>query len=750
MRYLIVVALVFAGSQQEGSDFFVKLRDGTIFSSKFEIEKLKVDTDFGKLEIPLKDIKLIKASKHGFSIRVKSKNKDKDSVIDCKIDQAITFKTKHGVLNVKMDDVAEMSPANKKIFTDDNVVAFWDFDDEEGIKTHGCDFVSEDGTSAVKLDLSKSDYIEIPHKDEYSQKETVTIEMRFKFKDLGGDGNYIPLLKKSDPNGYTNYALFFLPTSKQIQMGAYTENFAYPYIYRQADIQPEKWHYMATVYDAKNSKIEVYLDGKKLDAHLQTGFNGSTLKTNDSPITICKDKYGNKNTIWFDFIRISNKARTSEEISEMSEAGSLSGSVKPSADKEFNTVVVTKQGEKYTCKLGNGKIIIENPFTEATEDIEIDASTIGKISYFEYRKEQIDKHHKEARSLIPKLGNDDPEVRDKAQEDLKKIGWIIMPVLEEVKDNDDEEVKTRVKKLMEGFASKKYEIRKDIIEGNGLFLKAWVKHPVLNAKTKYGDLQIKEEDVKGLVFNSPKEKTEGSITLKLKDNSRISGKLLQDKIKLNTDFGPLEIPVTDIISVTVGKDEDTIVTKKSSTLKGIIVQEEFEIESQIGKRKIKKDQISGITTGAAKYEDGNVARGANATSQNNASHLTDGTINYSNYGYSKIGENITVELKEAYLLSSIGMYLYDSDQRTFRYYVEISKDGKKWTEVIDKRNGDHKGWQLDKFAPQEVKYIRVTGTHASTGEGNNFIYILEIEAYCNSESIRTPKIIDQQPQIWKR
>lgn len=731
MRFILLISILFLGSNQEGIDFFVKLKDGTLFSSRFEIDKLQVKTDFGDLEVPLADIRSIRATKDGFLLVAKKNNKE--SKINCKIEKDITFKTKHGTLNVKMKDVAEMVPAKKTMFHDDSVVGFWDFTGDEDLKTHGCEFVTEEDTSAVKIDLSKGDYIEIPHKPEHNQKEAVTVEIRFKIKDFSGNQTLLFSRHPSYSLTATNYFFVFYPSSKYFSIGTFNENKSHAFVYKSIDFEAQKWVHLAAVIDAKNKKIDIYKDGSKLDAPLSGNFSGESMATDESPIYICKEAGGSTSTIHFDFVRISSVARTEEEIKEMWETGSLGGSFKPSGDNEYKTVIVTKQGERYACNLESSKLDVET----SLGDVQVDINKIGKITYFEYRKEQIEKLHKQAKTLILKLGDDDPVARDTAQEDLKKMGWVIMPVLEEFKDHKDEEVKSRVLKLIENFAGKKYEIKKDLIDGSGWMLRGWIKHNNLKAKTKYGEINVVEEDVKGIVFSNKREKVQGAVTFRLKDNSLLSGKLSQDQIRLKSEYGDLKIDVAEIISITFGKTEDLIVTKKS-TFSGTITDDEFKLESQIGKIKIKKDQIVGIITGMARIEEGNVARGAKVTGGTQPSHLTDGIFSYDNYAYQPVDKSMVVELKNTYVVSLIGLYLYDMGcGYSYKYEIEVSADNKNWTKVIDKTDKNYNDWQLDTFIPMAVKYIRITGKQCSH---NGHLYLVEIEVYCSGDAIRTPKL----------
>ncbi len=45
------------------------------------------------------------------------------------------------------------------------------------------------------------------------------------------------------------------------------------------------------------------------------------------------------------------------------------------------------------------------------------------------------------------------------------MGWVIIPVLEENKGFKDEEIKMRIGNLLDNLRGRKYEMKKDVIEG---------------------------------------------------------------------------------------------------------------------------------------------------------------------------------------------------------------------------------------------------------------------------------------------
>lgn len=581
MRYLPVFLLIFAPFQEQDAEFIIKMKDGSIIKSKFSVKDLTVKTDFGEMNIPLKEIQ------HVWSVKDVLVVKTAKSSIECRTDQKVDLKTKHGTMKIKMDQIAEMVLPTKKIMFDDNVVGFWDLTCEGDYKLTGGEFVTEDDKPALKLDLSKGNYIELPHKEELNPKEVVTIEMKFKVKDFGSHTNYLDLLVKGESygTGSDSYHVIFWPYNRQIQVGSYTDNGNIASNYGRIPIET-KWHTMTIILDSKNSRMDAYIDAKKAPLSMNHGgFNGANMKTNDSSIFICKNNRGLKNTIFFEFIRISNKARTEEEMKEYAEQWSPSFP-KKSSDNEYDSVIMTKDGEKLQCKLDSNTIDVETSFG----DMKLETSKIEAIKFFEYRKEQITQLHEKAKKLVEKLGDGEPETREKAQEELKKLGWVIIPVLEENKGNEDEEIASRVKKLLESM-NKKFEVKKDFITTGGMEIRGWIKGDVIKAKTRYGNININYGDIASMVFG----KDLGSIVIELKDKSKLVGYLVQEEIEFKTDFAQIKIPIKDIVKIEITKDGDTVQTIKS-TFKGTVTLSEFELDTKVGKIKISKEHIGFIFT----------------------------------------------------------------------------------------------------------------------------------------------------------
>ncbi|XP_035227045.1 BTB/POZ domain-containing protein 9-like [Stegodyphus dumicola] len=96
------------------------------------------------------------------------------------------------------------------------------------------------------------------------------------------------------------------------------------------------------------------------------------------------------------------------------------------------------------------------------------------------------------------------------------------------------------------------------------------------------------------------------------------------------------------------------------------------------------------------------------------------TENYdwdSGYTCHQLGSGaIVVQLAQPFILDSMRMLLWDCDDRSYSYYIEVSTDQQHWHMVTDKRNEACRGWQTIIFPPRPVVFIRIVGTHNTANE----------------------------------
>ncbi|VEN59514.1 unnamed protein product [Callosobruchus maculatus] len=78
--------------------------------------------------------------------------------------------------------------------------------------------------------------------------------------------------------------------------------------------------------------------------------------------------------------------------------------------------------------------------------------------------------------------------------------------------------------------------------------------------------------------------------------------------------------------------------------------------------------------------------------------------------------SILIQLGQPYIISSLRLLLWDCDDRSYSYYIESSTNVWEWEMVVDKTREDCKSWQVIRFPPRPVVFIRIVGTHNTANE----------------------------------
>ena len=76
---------------------------------------------------------------------------------------------------------------------------------------------------------------------------------------------------------------------------------------------------------------------------------------------------------------------------------------------------------------------------------------------------------------------------------------------------------------------------------------------------------------------------------------------------------------------------------------------------------------------------------------------------------------IMVQLGQPYALNSMRMLLWDCDDRSYNYYIEVSVNQRDWEVVCDRTREPARSWQMISFPRRPVVFIRIVGTH-NTGK----------------------------------
>ena len=112
--------------------------------------------------------------------------------------------------------------------------------------------------------------------------------------------------------------------------------------------------------------------------------------------------------------------------------------------------------------------------------------------------------------------------------------------------------------------------------------------------------------------------------------------------------------------------------------------------------------------------------------------LLDGKTNDREYAKAALGQPCVVTFPSVYRLQLVRFKLPDVGTRYYRYWLEVSADGRSFETVADRTAGEWRGWQEVRFAVRPVKAVRLTGTFNSETTG---LHVVEFEAYCDPADV---------------
>ncbi|KAM9420864.1 BTB/POZ domain-containing protein 9-like isoform 1-T2 [Salvelinus alpinus] len=100
--------------------------------------------------------------------------------------------------------------------------------------------------------------------------------------------------------------------------------------------------------------------------------------------------------------------------------------------------------------------------------------------------------------------------------------------------------------------------------------------------------------------------------------------------------------------------------------------------------------------------------------------LNGDTRNYdwdSGYTCHQLGSGaIVIQLAQPYTIGSLRLLLWDCDERSYSYYIEVSTNQQQWTKVVDRTKVPCRSWQTLKFDKQPASFIRIVGTNNTANE----------------------------------
>uniref|UniRef100_A0A8W8HWW3 BTB/POZ domain-containing protein 9 n=1 Tax=Magallana gigas TaxID=29159 RepID=A0A8W8HWW3_MAGGI len=156
---------------------------------------------------------------------------------------------------------------------------------------------------------------------------------------------------------------------------------------------------------------------------------------------------------------------------------------------------------------------------------------------------------------------------------------------------------------------------------------------------------------------------------------------------------------------------------------------------------VPSENVATIGAGACVIE--GVSRSRNALINGDTRHYDWD----SGYTCHQLGSGaIIVQLAQPYIIDSMRLLLWDCDDRSYSYYVEVSTDQKSWYLLADKRKEQCKSWQVIKFEKRPVTFVKIVGTHNTANEVFHCVHFecpAEMTNPSNNNSI--PRSASPQP-----
>lgn len=92
------------------------------------------------------------------------------------------------------------------------------------------------------------------------------------------------------------------------------------------------------------------------------------------------------------------------------------------------------------------------------------------------------------------------------------------------------------------------------------------------------------------------------------------------------------------------------------------------------------------------------------------------------------------------------LLLWDCDDRSYSYYIEVSGNSWNWERIADKTSEPCKSWQTLKFTPaRPISFIRIVGTHNTA---NEVFHCVHFECPARQETVtdtKSPRKSRRQP-----
>lgn len=579
-----MITLLLALALQDDSRVLVALEDGSSFTAKVTSEPIEIKTGYGDLRIPLQDVRSIRRASDGEHVVRTARLTIQGTLLR----DEFSFDTDFGKLTIPAKDVKGLDwVKGASFFFDDTTVAFWTFEDGDGPRDFAGDrkltmseaSVSEESSGArVFVRKSENSYVQGEFPSDFNFGDTAfTIEVRVKIGSVSR--GYATLVARNEEGNTHNRDFWFLVQSGG-QLYFDSGNASRTNFVSQTPVvvNLNAWSYIAAAYDPKAGEMRYYVNGKKVHTDRRAfSFNASS-----GPLFLGP---GNSGKAYFScperfqFVRISKSARTDEEIAEWQKV--LESEVSIAATRASGRGVSLRSGGTLRGELPT---IVGAKFRTKYGTLEITAETKGRIELYPFREKEIEALRDKIAGLIESLGADSITEREDAQNELLKLGGPAIPLLQEAKGSDDPEIQTRVENILKKFEETGVLRRPvmDILRMGRTVLHGWLEVTEVELTSKYGSFKTPIGAIGVIALSEPEKGAAGPV-IRLRSGEAVEGDPRESTIQLETDFGTLKVPLKDVITFKYddAKKHWTVKTEKA-TLSGQVGADKILLQTQAG------------------------------------------------------------------------------------------------------------------------------------------------------------------------
>ena len=128
--------------------------------------------------------------------------------------------------------------------------------------------------------------------------------------------------------------------------------------------------------------------------------------------------------------------------------------------------------------------------------------------------------------------------------------------------------------------------------------------------------------------------------------------------------------------------------------------------------------------------------------------LNGDTQNYdwdSGYTCHQLGSGaIVVQLGQPYSLHTMRLLLWDCDDRSYSFYIEVSVNQRDWEVVCDRTKDYCRSWQVINFTRRPVVFIRIVGTHNTANEVFHCVHFEAPASVMDKSSLGSTTSVSQE------